>query len=63
MSLANRRKELNALHKVLREAFEGGADAQVALAKFLELHGILHSTRVAPQAPWSYEDLLLEDIE
>lgn len=63
MNLANRRKELNALHKGLREAFEGGADAQVAITKFLELHGILHSTQVAPEVSWSYEDFLLADLE
>lgn len=63
MNLANRRKELNALHKGLREAFEGGADDQVAITKFSELHGILHSTQVAPEASWSYEDYLLADLE
>lgn len=63
MKLARRRKELNALHKELRAAFEDGEDAQVFIAKFLALHGILHSACVAPDAPWSYEDLLLEDLE
>jgi hypothetical protein len=63
MKLANRGKEINTLHKGLREAFDGGADARVAIARFLELHGMLHSTRVAPEATWSYEDELLDDLE
>ena len=63
MRLSNRRKELNVLHKALRETFTEGTSAQVTIAQFLRLHGILHSARVTPQTPWSYEDVLLDNLD
>jgi hypothetical protein len=61
--MANLAKTLNPLHKNLREAFKSHADPQVIIAHFLNLHGILHSKIVAPKAPWSYEDDLLNDLD
>ncbi len=63
MSLQEHRKELNSLQKELRNAFTIDAGVGEIIAKFLHLHGILHSARVAPEAPWSYEDLLLEELD
>jgi len=54
---------LNPLHKNLREAFKSHADTQVISDHLLKLHGILHSKVVAPEAPWSYEDDLLNDLD
>lgn len=56
------RKELNPLQKALRETLKGSGDRTQAIPMFLELHGILHSARVAPEAPWSYEDLLFDGL-
>jgi len=56
-------RTLNPLHKNLREAFKSHADPQVITAHFLKLHGILHSKVVAPEASWSYEDDLLNDLD
>ena len=55
-------QRLNSLHKALREALTAGAE-QPALDLFLSLHSQLHSRQVAPQAPWSYEDWLLNGLE
>ena len=63
MDLEAFRKQLNPRHKALREALSGGADEQQVITKFLALHGILHSSQVASQAPWSYEDLLLDGLD
>lgn len=63
MQLDDLRKELNPRHKALREALTHGNDADDAIRQFLELHGILHSKQVAPESPWSYEDLLLEGLD
>lgn len=57
------RKELNPRQKALRLALEGSRDENQAIQSFLDLHGILHSAQVAPEAPWSYEDLLLNGLE
>jgi len=62
MSLDERRKELNPLQKALRQALEKDPDEGRAIKRFLTLHGILHSRRVSPEASWSYEDLLLDDL-
>ena len=56
-------RTLNPLHKNLREAFKTRADPQVITAHFLKLHGISHSKVVAPEASWSYEDDLLNDLD
>jgi hypothetical protein len=61
--LEKRRKELNPRQKSLRQALTGDADAAACRQLFLNLHGILHSHDVAPGGPWSYEDLLLADLE
>jgi hypothetical protein len=63
MDLQKLRKELNTRQKALREALTQCVDADHAIDHFLSLHGILHSWRVAPDAPWSYEDGLLDDLE
>ncbi len=62
MALAEGRKELNALQKDLRTALSSGQGHPTAIQKFLDLHGILHSKSVAPLSPWSYEDLLLNEL-
>jgi len=63
MSMTERRKELNQRQKELRQALSQSGDSQSATQRFLNLHGILHSERVAPGAPWSYEDLLLDGLD
>ncbi len=62
MSQKGHLQKLNSLHKALREALTGGDTEQTALDLFLSLHSQLHSRGVAPQAPWSYEDWLLEGL-
>jgi len=63
MDLNVLRKELNPRQKALRESLKGSGDRGIAIPLFLAVHGILHSARVAPESPWSYEDLLLEDLD
>ena len=63
MRLDDLRQELNPRQKALREALTHGEEIGVAKRQFLELHGILHAKQVAPESPWSYEDLLLEDLD
>lgn len=63
MSLETLKKELNPRQKALREALTSGDGFKVAIRLFLELHGILHSKQVAPDSPWSYEDLLFEGLK
>ena len=63
MTLSNHVKDLNSLHKSLRLALTSGADAQHAIDVFLAIHSQLHSSKVSPQTPWSYEDILLEGLE
>ena len=63
MSMTDRRKELNQRQKELRLALSQSGESQLAIQRFLTLHGILHSMRVAPDAPWSYEDLLLDGLD
>lgn len=63
MPMTDRRKELNQRQKELRMALLQSGDIQAAIQRFLTLHSILHSTRVAPDAPWSYEDLLLDGLD
>lgn len=62
-TLKTLRKELNPQQKALRKALKGkDGNRDEALPLFLELHGILHSAQVAPDAPWSYEDLLFDGL-
>lgn len=63
MCLEEYRKELNPRQKALRQALQAGSGEKEPIQKFLILHGILHSARVAPEAPWSYEDLLLDGLD
>ncbi len=56
------RKELNPRQNALREALTKPDLNDQAIPLFLTLHGILHSSEVAPEAPWSYEDLLLDGL-
>ena len=63
MMLEDRRKELNPRQKALRQSLTGEVDTNLAIERFLTLHGILHASQVAPEAPWSYEDLLLDGLE
>ena len=63
MDLNHLRKQLNPRHKALREALSGQADEAQVIGGFLALHGILHSAQVAPEAAWSYEDLLLDGLD
>jgi hypothetical protein len=55
-------KTLNDLHKSLRQALTAGEDVQQAIRCFLTIHSQLHSRRVDPNTPWSYEDFLLDDL-
>lgn len=63
MNFDRRHRQLNSLQKALRQALEGDMDESLVIERFLALHGILHSVEVAPEAPWSYEDQLLGDLE
>jgi hypothetical protein len=63
MTLENLRKELNPHQKELRQLLTEANDAPKAIKAFLTLHGILHSASAAPEAPWSYEDLLLNPLD
>ena len=63
MDFADRRKELNPRQKALRQALVEDKNAGLAIERFLALHGILQSSQVAPEAPWSYEDYLLDGLE
>lgn len=63
MTLEDLRKELNPRQKAFRKALETGRKKTEVVEHFLTLHGILHSARVAPEAPWSYEDLLLDGLD
>jgi hypothetical protein len=62
MNLEELRKELNPRQKALRQALTG-ENPHKGIALFLTLHGILHGSQVAPEAPWSYEDALLADLD
>ena len=62
MEINKLRKELNPRQKALREALTHPEFHDQAIPLFLTLHGILHSAKIAPEAPWSYEDLLLGGI-
>ena len=62
MELDRLRKELNPRQKALREALQKPERHEDAIPLFLDQHGILHSAKVAPEAPWSYEDLLLDKL-
>ncbi len=62
MDLDILRKELNPRHKALRDALKYPEQTGRAIPLFLTLHGILHAASVAPDTPWSYEDLLLDDL-
>lgn len=62
MDLETLRKELNPRQKALREALNNPEQNGRAISLFLTLHGILHAAKVAPKAPWSYEDLLLDGL-
>ena len=63
MSFANHRRELNHRQKELRNLLTQSTEIQCAFQCFLTLHGMLHSAQVAPDAPWSYEDLLLDHLD
>jgi hypothetical protein len=63
VSLQEHLQELNNLHKSLRQALVTAQDEQPAIDYFLQLHSQLHARQVSPQTHWSYEDLLLEDLE
>jgi hypothetical protein len=63
MTLEKLCKQLNPKQKALRQALKGQTDEKLAIERFLDLHGILHSGQVAPESPWSYEDLLLDRLD
>jgi hypothetical protein len=63
MSIPEHLHELNQLHKSLRTALTTGDDEGQAIHWFIALHSQLHSRRISPNTPWSYEDLLLEGLE
>lgn len=63
MSVNEQLQQLNNLHKSLRQALTQGEYAPSAIQTFLGLHSQLHSKQVSPDAPWSYEDDLLEGLE
>ena len=49
--------------RALRSALERGDQRDKAIELFMVQQGVLHSSKAAPEAPWSFEDLLLDDIE
>lgn len=63
MTLEKLCKELNPKQKALRQALQGQAEEKMAIERFLDLHGILHSRDVAPDTAWSFEDLLLDGLD
>lgn len=56
------RKTWNKNQKQLRSLVNNSACHQEAIDLFLIQHGALHSAAVAPEASWSYEDILFEDL-
>jgi hypothetical protein len=46
----------------LRSALESGDQREKAVELFMVQQGALHSNKAAPEAPYSLEDLLLDDI-
>lgn len=56
------RKTWNKDQKHLREVLESHTQHEKAVELFMTQHGVLHSAQVAPHAPWSFEDLLLQDL-
>jgi hypothetical protein len=49
--------------RALRSALESGDQRDKAVDLFMIQQGTLHSAKAAPEAPYSLEDLLLDDIE
>jgi len=62
MTLQEHLTAVNSLHKNLREALTNCNDEQKVVDCFIALHSQLHSKRVSPHTPWSYEDWLLDDL-
>ena len=48
--------------RVLRSVLESGEQREKAVELFMVQQGALHSSKAAPEAPYSLEDLLLDDI-
>jgi hypothetical protein len=48
--------------RALRSALERGDQHAKAIELFMLQQGVLHSAKAAPDAPWSFEDLLLDDL-
>jgi hypothetical protein len=48
--------------RALRSALESGEQREKAVELFMVQQGVLHSSKAAPEAPYSLEDLLLDDI-
>jgi hypothetical protein len=48
--------------KHFRSVLESHTQHEEAIRLFMIQHGVMHSAKVAPEAPWSFEDLLFEDL-
>ncbi|HKJ28404.1 MAG TPA: DinB family protein [Anaerolineales bacterium] len=56
------RDEWNAAQKQLRPLLSNPARHAEILDLILNQHAVLHSAKIAPNIPWSYEDLLLDEL-
>ena len=56
------RKTWNQKQKLFREVIEGGDQHEKAIGLFIIQHGVFHSTRIALEAAWSFEDLLFDGL-
>lgn len=56
------RKEWNQNQKLFRPLLKDPNQHQAAIQLFLDQHAVLHSSKITPDAPWSYEDILLDDL-
>ena len=61
-SLESYRKLCLARQTELRQALTGPSSQQAGLGLFLSQHAMLHSAKVAPGVPWSFEDAILDDL-
>jgi hypothetical protein len=56
------RKTWNKDQKHFRSVLESHTQHEEAIRLFLIQHGVMHSAKVAPEAPWSFEDMLFDDL-
>jgi hypothetical protein len=56
------RKTWNEDQNHFRSVLESHTQHEKAIELFLIQHGVLHSAKVASEVPWSFEDLLFDDL-